>query len=135
LQVLKTFDNYFNANIVLSKMQNEGVPCFLRDEFTVTIDPILSNAIGGIKLVVPYEHVYKAKKVLGELEQEYWANAVCTNCKASGLELVVAQTPKNILFSIATWIMGSRATPIKYVYKCEHCATVYERLPALPQEN
>ena len=53
--IVKTFDNYFNANIILTKLQAAGIECYLQDEFTVTIDPILSNAIGGIKLVVKKE--------------------------------------------------------------------------------
>ncbi len=52
---LRTFDNYFLANITLTRLQNAGINCFLKDEHTVTMDPILSNAIGGIKLVVKEE--------------------------------------------------------------------------------
>ncbi len=32
--------------------EEEGINCWLKDENTVTIDPILTNAIGGIKLMV-----------------------------------------------------------------------------------
>ena len=53
--VIKTFDNYFLANISLTKLRDAGVECYLKDEYTVTIDPILTNAIGGIKLVVKKE--------------------------------------------------------------------------------
>ena len=52
LVTVKTFDSYFSANIILTKLHSEGVECYLKDEYTVTLDPILSNAIGGIKLVV-----------------------------------------------------------------------------------
>ena len=55
LVILKTFDSYFLANITLTKLHAAGIECYLQDEFTVTIDPILSNAIGGIKLVVKKE--------------------------------------------------------------------------------
>ena len=30
----------------------DGIRCWLKDENTVTIDPILTNAIGGIKVMV-----------------------------------------------------------------------------------
>lgn len=49
---IKTFDNYIPANLLLSKMLDQDIHCYLKDEFTVTIDPILANAIGGIKLCV-----------------------------------------------------------------------------------
>lgn len=44
--IIRTFDNYFSANIILTRLQDSGIRCFLKDEYTVTIDPILSNAIG-----------------------------------------------------------------------------------------
>lgn len=43
--MVSSFDNYIDANIILGKLQHEGITCFLRDEYTVTIDPILTNAI------------------------------------------------------------------------------------------
>jgi hypothetical protein len=52
LVTVRTFNNYFSANIMLSKLKDGGIRCYLKDEFTVTVDPILSNAVGGIKLVV-----------------------------------------------------------------------------------
>ena len=33
---------------MLTRLQSEGVECYLEDENTVTIDPMLSGAIGGI---------------------------------------------------------------------------------------
>ena len=55
LVTLRSFDNYFTANITLTKLHADGIECYLKDENTVTIDPMLSNAIGGIKLVVKNE--------------------------------------------------------------------------------
>ena len=46
--IIRTFQNYFNAHIILTRLRSEGIDCFLRDEFTVTVDPVLSNAVGGI---------------------------------------------------------------------------------------
>jgi hypothetical protein len=47
-----TFTNYIDANLFLMHLQEDGINCWLKDEHTVTIDPIISNAIGGIKLMV-----------------------------------------------------------------------------------
>ena len=64
---LRSFDNYFLASITLTKLQGAGVNCYLKDEHTVTIDPILSNAIGGIKIVVKEEDAAEAKKYYNSL--------------------------------------------------------------------
>lgn len=65
-----TFDNYLTANLTLNKYLNEGIECYLKDEFTVTIDPLLSNAIGGIKLVVREDCLETAQALYLRLQQE-----------------------------------------------------------------
>ena len=52
LVTVRTFSNYFSANLLLSKLRDGGIECYLKDEYTVTMDPILTYAVGGIKLVV-----------------------------------------------------------------------------------
>ena len=64
LVTVKSFDNYFTANIYLTRLQSDGVECWLKDENTVTIDPMLSNAIGGIKIIVKKEDEQKVIKLL-----------------------------------------------------------------------
>ena len=50
--LLQSYDNYVSAHIAMGRLEEDGINCWLKDENTVTIDPILSNAIGGIKLMV-----------------------------------------------------------------------------------
>jgi hypothetical protein len=64
---LRTFDNYIPAHIALGKLQNESISCFLVDENTVTIDPFLSYAIGGIKLMVAGNQAERALEILETL--------------------------------------------------------------------
>ena len=45
LVTVKTFDSYFVAHIILGRLQSEGIECYLKDEATVTIDPILTKLI------------------------------------------------------------------------------------------
>jgi hypothetical protein len=52
LTTIRHYYNYFNAHLALNKLKSEGIQSFLQDEYVVTIDPFLSNAIGGIKLNV-----------------------------------------------------------------------------------
>ena len=74
---LRSFDNYFLANITLTKLQDAGVECYLKDENTVTIDPILSNAIGGIKLVVKEQDAAEARELLQQFDEEYLKSVKC----------------------------------------------------------
>jgi len=62
--LLLTFDNYIPAHIALGRLKDEFINCFLQDEYTVTIDPLLSNAIGGIKLMVAEAQAPRALEIL-----------------------------------------------------------------------
>jgi hypothetical protein len=65
---LCSFDNYITANIILGMLQEAGINCHLKDEYTITIDPLLSPAIGGMKIMV-YEAQYeRAVDLLKDLD-------------------------------------------------------------------
>lgn len=66
---LRSYDNYIYANIVLSMLQDSGINCHLKDEYTITIDPLLSPALGGIKLMVARPQVVRALELLEETER------------------------------------------------------------------
>ncbi len=61
---LKSFDNYIQAHIAFGILQEEHINCWLKDEYSVTIDPMLSNAIGGIKLMVAEAQAERAMNIL-----------------------------------------------------------------------
>lgn len=59
-----TYDNYIPAHIAMGRLQAENINCYLQDEYSVTIDPFLSNAIGGIKLMVAEAQTERAISIL-----------------------------------------------------------------------
>jgi len=67
---LTSFDNYIEAHMVMGNLQQENINCWLKDEYSVTIDPMLSNAIGGIKLMVAEAQVERAVGLLRLLERQ-----------------------------------------------------------------
>lgn len=68
--LLTSFDNYIPAHIALGRLKEEYINCYLQDEYSVTIDPFLSNAIGGIKLMVAASQWERAKEILESFEEE-----------------------------------------------------------------
>ena len=63
---VRSYDNYIYAHIVLSMLQDSGINCHLKDEYTITIDPLLSPALGGIKLMVADSQLERALELLAE---------------------------------------------------------------------
>lgn len=132
---IRTFQNYFSAHILLSKLKDGGMECYLKDEFTVTIDPILSNAVGGIKLVVKKEDEKEACELLRIFDQEYMRSAVCPKCGNQTIDLVPKKTTANMLTAILTWLFGSYAISAKNVYQCSSCGYESDSLPENFQEE
>jgi hypothetical protein len=64
-----SFDNYITANITLGMLQDAGINCHLKDEYTVTIDPFLSPMLGGIKIMVYEPQVQRAIELLNERDK------------------------------------------------------------------
>ena len=127
--ILRTFQNYFQAHILLTKLQDAGVTCFLKDELTVTMDPILSNAVGGIKLIVSKDDEAKAIELINRSEEEYRATLVCPRCKGKNILQVPKQSASNLFVAILTWILGSYAISAKNVYRCSDCGYECDELP------
>lgn len=126
---IRTFQNYFTAHILLGKFRDAGIECFLKDEFTVTVDPILSNAVGGIKLIVKKEDEKEANLLLELFDESYRQNAVCPKCGSKTIELVPKKTTANMATAILMWLFGSYAISAKNVYHCSSCGYENETLP------
>jgi hypothetical protein len=61
---VQAFDNYVSAHIVMAMLQDAGINCHLKDEYTLTIDPLLGPALGGIKLMVIDSQMERALELL-----------------------------------------------------------------------
>lgn len=124
--LLNTYANYVDAHIARGVLEEEGINCWLKDENTVTIDPILTNAIGGIKLMVSGEQAQKAWSLLEAIRKECKKNSPCPKCGSMNVELV--STPRkaiNWLSAITTFFLGDYAMAIDKVYHCFDCGNEY----------
>ena len=126
---IRTFQNYFPAHILLTRLRSSGLECYLNDEFTVAVDPFLSNALGGIKLVVKKEHEKEARAQLRQFDEEYMKSAVCPRCGNHSIELVPKNTTSNRATAILTWLFGNYAISAENVYQCSTCKYESAALP------
>ena len=52
--------------IIRGRLEAEGIETFVQDELTIQIDPLYSNALGGIKLMVQQQDAERANEILAE---------------------------------------------------------------------
>ncbi len=126
---VKTFDNYFSANIILGRLREAGIECYLFDEHTITIDPLLTNAIGGIKLTVQKKDMEMVEGILKQFEEEYLRAALCPKCGANNILLIPKQSVGNFIHSILNYLFLLYPVSVKNVYQCQQCGYESNTLP------
>lgn len=130
LVTIRTFNNYFSANILLTKLRDAGIQCYLKDEHTVTIDPLLTNAVGGIKLVINKADSQEVFELLKQFDEDYRRHAVCPKCGSHNIESVPKRNAANMITAIVSWVFSNYAVSAENVYECSDCG--YES-PTLPE--
>jgi len=63
---IATFSYPSELAIVKSVLESNEIDCFIKDELTIQTHNFYSNAIGGIRLEVPYDQCKKAVSILIE---------------------------------------------------------------------
>lgn len=114
------------AYLFKGKLESEGIEVFLQNENTINTDPLLSNAVGGVKLFVKSEDVLKSKQILSSIS-EYSVDdkgelLSCPNCGAQKIEFLTTikdfTSLINFIFGILLSIFPFYT---KYKYRCENC--------------
>ena len=128
---LRTFDNYIEANIVMNMLIASGINAHLKDEFTITIDPLLSPALGGMKLMVHYTQIERAWELLEDAEQQYLKSVPCPVCKAHALRIVsITKKYRCRLSALINMLLSGKSVELIKMYQCNDCGYDFKELPA-----
>lgn len=73
LVTICSYSTPHEANLVKSQLESAGIPVFIADEYTIGINWLYANALGGVKVQVPESLVSAAQELLA-----YEANAPVT---------------------------------------------------------
>lgn len=116
---LAAFEYVADVQILKGRLESDGIPVFLRDEHTLNSDPMISNAIGGVKLQVYYSDRERAAEIYNEIRayatDEEGNLRVCPNCKAQRMEIYF--TRKGLFYKLFPFFE-------KRKYKCLNCGFI-----------
>lgn len=119
--VLATFPYSTEAQITKSKLENEGVSVLLLDEKTVDSDPLISQAIGGVKLLVANADFEKALQIYNDIrpyEVDSEGNAItCPSCHSNHI-LIAPLERKNLFYMLFPFFEKTK-------YICNDCKTIF----------
>ncbi|MEM7185680.1 MAG: DUF2007 domain-containing protein [Bacteroidota bacterium] len=118
------------AQIIRGKLESEGIPVFMADDLTIDIDPLVSNALGGVRLRVYSEDEERAREILDTIRpfsvDEKGKEIHCPNCNSSRIHYF---SHVNSIKSLVAFLFGFLFSTLpfytKYDYTCEVCKTKF----------
>lgn len=125
---VKTFDTSVDAHLFRIELSTEGIESFIYDEETITMDPLLSNAIGGIKVKINAKDIERTKEFLAKREEEH--NPPCPNCGSKRImtNFRSFKSASGIISAIAAFLFTIFPPMFKTVNKCLDCNQEFESL-------
>lgn len=132
-----------DAYIIKGRLEAEGIPAYTQDDQYVTMDWMMSHAIGGVKVAVPESHYDQALKVLENTQNDtYLINQLddadlsteltnsylpeqplhCPNCQSANISRL------DLLQHFSLIILFILHTPLaftKQYYSCDDCDKVF----------
>lgn len=124
------FNYSAEAQIIKGRLEADGIEVFLADEFTIDTDPLVSLAIGGVKLKVLTEDSIKARSIIESISKYSLDNEgktiVCPNCDSESVQLFsTINDLKSLLAFLGSVIFGLLPFYTKYEYRCDACKTQF----------
>ena len=123
---IATYQYSSEAYLIKGKLESEGIEVFLQNENTINTDPLLSNALGGVKVFVHSGDVLKSRQILDSIPKYAVDNKgellVCPNCSSQHVNMVTSiKDVKSFLAFIYALFTLSMPIFTKQKYMCENC--------------
>ena len=119
--ILTTFPYSTEAQITKAKLEAENISVMLLDEKTIDSDPLISQAIGGVKLLVSNDDFEKALQIYNEIrpyEVDTNGNPIpCPSCNSSHI-LIAPLERKNIFHMLFPFFEKTK-------HICNDCKTIF----------
>lgn len=127
---IANFQYSSEAQIIKGRLEAEGIDVFLQDHLTIDTDPLISNAIGGVKLKVLTKDKKKALSIIEEISKyaldEKGDAILCSNCNSSNVALYsTIKDFKSLMAFLIGFLFGSLPFHTRYKYRCEDCNTEF----------
>lgn len=129
LVVVRSFSRPHEAHLACSALQAAGIDARLADEYVVTADWLYSNAVGGVKVLVPAGEVEAARTVLDipaisepAESADRSAAAACPRCGSHDL----APATRGRRSSFLVWLLlGFPLIPMLRRTRCASCGYTF----------
>ncbi len=114
-----SFDNVIKANIIKTKLDAYGIPCFLEGENFVNLYPIRNELFPGVRLYIFEKDLEEVRGVLVEEPIPDSEIIRCPRCKSKNVLFEDSQQGKFSKLTVA--LLLGLLFPAKQVYRCQDC--------------
>lgn len=130
-KTIARFQYSSEAQIIKGRLEADGIQVFMSDNLTIDTDPLVSNAIGGVKLKVLSHQAMKAQHILETIRKysiDDEGNTInCPNCDSNKIELFsTIKDAKSLFWFIFGVLFSSLPFYTKHKYRCEDCKTEFD---------
>ena len=121
--VAETYSFLYEAQIAKTQLEAAEIPARIENEHTINMDWLYSNALGGVRLLVPESYAEEAKALLAqdfsqELEQQFGAGESCPHCGSRDIQpYTEGKRPAYLVFLL----LGFPLFFYKNGTKCKQC--------------
>ena len=128
LVTAQTFNDSVSAHLVKTRLENEGIECFIFDEHINNVMPVYGQAVGGIRLKIKEEDAMRTRELIEEWELRPFLNQsnetlTCISC--GGQELYAGfksfKTSLGWLTLAISFLFMIYPFYSKTVYRCKNC--------------
>lgn len=122
--VVQSFSFPYEAQIAKTQLEAAEIPARIENEHTINMDWLYSNALGGVRLLVPESYAEEAKALLAqdfsqEVEQQFGAaSESCPHCSSTDIQpYTEGKRPAYVVFLL----LGFPLFSYKNGMKCRQC--------------
>jgi len=130
-KTIARFQYSSEAQIFKGRLEAEGIQVFLTDNLTIDTDPLVSNAIGGVKLKVLARQAMEAQHILATINKyslDDEGNTInCPNCNSEYVQLFsTIKDPKSFFSFLFGVLIGKLSFYSKQKYRCDDCSSEFD---------
>ena len=120
---IATFENPIDAHLLRVELENAGFTVYIADENLIGVQPLFSNAIGGVKVQVPTEQKDDAILLINNLAEENKKDARCPQCESTKIQFNFksSRSGKSLLSHFIALLTFTHPLYVSRVNRCLDC--------------
>ncbi len=124
--VFEAYDTVMAANLVKTKLDAYGIPCFLSDENFVGLYPIRNELFPGVRLHIFEYDKQRVADILNEGQASNLEKLVCPNCGNDKIEFEMSKKDNPLKGAL---LFFGILLPSRKVYCCQQCKAEFDMQP------